>query len=746
MTHQLLFQPLPSALIALVAFVAMIWPGYALLHITGHGRHRWSAALYAGPAVTFALWIIALSGSAWASIPLKNIFGPVWVATLVFAVIGIALRISVSRQIATMASDTRQDRLTLWAAAALLPFVVMPATLRFGLADFANSTYADPWSYIMVSDYLSAVARGTEGGLSSLHQYASHLMNIRNASSAILAELASGLGSVKADQAMTSFCLLLLFANTSALISFARTVFGRSEAVLGMVVLAGFGWPANIVFAGNFDQLLLLPLLPLIAALAFRAGSGINLWGASLLIGILSAAALLAYVELAFIGLVIAMAFVIVPGPSLRVTIGRALLVCCIAVPVFVLASWTGLDPLMTMLKGQYASTTAGAARPGEGYFLGLLALRRLPDTLWALGGEYSQAGLIALPWLLGAMLSAVTLLGAWVERRRWSVLLALAVIAAAFVHFAHGERYSYATYKIISVNFWLICFFTVAGGVWLVNQARPLLPQRVSVATIVTIVLLAVVVDRTVVQANVIRFKYNVTQQRGYREAQIISEMVQHAPTLLAVRDDLANEWAVFYLSDMPLLIAPYRIYMAQAHVIPFMERAKKADPAAIRYIVTDRSDAIRVPLQGARRIWDGVAYSLWEVEDSAWIVLADVINQNGVEPRALSLGGAKTELLVVAGQAGNATIVATIAAGPRTLPGTGTFHINLGDGADIRKIEVQPGKIDLPVALGAGRTLLSITVDDLVGGTLPPNGEIRPMILRMFDYGIGRSAKPAG
>jgi len=71
----------------------------------------------------------------------------------------------------------------------LLPLLMMPATLRYGLGDFVNSTYADPWSYIMVADYLSAVARGAEGGLSSLHQYASHLMNTRNASSATWASL-----------------------------------------------------------------------------------------------------------------------------------------------------------------------------------------------------------------------------------------------------------------------------------------------------------------------------------------------------------------------------------------------------------------------------------------------------------------------------------------------------------------------------------------------------------------------------
>jgi hypothetical protein len=746
MLSAILFQPLPSALIALAAFFVMVWPGYALLHLAGHGRHRWSAALFAGPAATLALWIIALSGAAWASVPLKGIFGAVWIATLLLAALGVALRLSVNRRVAASAADARQDQLWLWATAALLPLLMMPATLRYGLGDFVNSTYADPWSYIMVADYLSAVARGAEGGLSSLHQYAAHLMNTRNASSAILAHLAVGFGGVKADQAMAPFCLLLLFANTSALIGFARSSFGRTEAALGLALLAGLGWPANIVFAGNFDQLLLLPLLPLVAALALRAGGGIKLWGASALIGVLGAAALLAYVELAFIGLVIAMAFAIAPVIRLRLAIGRTLLVCCIAVPVCVLLTWPGLDALMTLLKSQYSMTTAGAVRPGDGYFLGLLALRRLPDTLWALGGEYSQSRWIALPWALGALLGAVTLLGAWVERRRWGAILALATVAAAFLHFAVREHYSYAAYKIISVNFWMISFFTVAGGICLAEWAKPRLPQRVSIAAVVTTVLLVVVAERTVVQANVIRFKHNAQQQKAYREAQTISGLVQHAPTLLAVRDDLANEWAVFYLSDMPLLIAPYRIYMAQAHVIPFMERAKPVDPATIRYIVTDRNDTIRAPLWGARRIWDGEAYSLWEVDDSAWTVLADVINPNGIEPGGMWLGGAKTDFLVVAGRAGPATLFANVQPGPRAAPEAQQFRVTIGNSTGARAIEIQPGDISIPIELTAGKNSISITIDDPVVGKIPFTGDVRPMILRMMDYGIERSIKPSG
>ena len=389
MIEAILFQPLLSTIAVLTAFVLMIWPGYALLHLLGHGRHRWSGALFAGPGLTLALWIIALSGAAWASIPLRQVFGPVWIVTLLLAALGVFLRIAVNRKVVAVENESEQWPQLLWLIAVAVPLLIMPATLRYGLGDFVNSTYPDPWSYVMVADYLSAVARGTEGGLSSLHQYASHLMNTRNASSAILAHLAAGFGGIKADQLMTLFCLLVLFANVGALIAFAGTIFGRAGLAACLALLAGLGWPANIVFAGNFDQLLLLPLLPLIAALALRSCES-RLWSAGILIGILGAAAVYAYVELAFLGILVAMSFAIPSDVSFRATIGRAIPVGCIAASVIVVLTWPGFDALLHMLTNQY-TLASGLVRPGEGYFAGLASPIRLPGAVSALGENFRR-------------------------------------------------------------------------------------------------------------------------------------------------------------------------------------------------------------------------------------------------------------------------------------------------------------------------------------------------------------------
>jgi hypothetical protein len=186
--------------------------------------------------------------------------------------------------------------------------------------------------------------------------------------------------------------------------------------------------------------------------------------------------------------------------------------------------------------------------------------------------------------------------------------------------------------------------------------------------------------------------------------------------------------------------MIAPYRRYMAQAHVIPFMERAKAVDPSGIRYIVTDHSDTLRAPLTGARRVWDGRAYSLWSVDDPNWAIIADVRTPNGIEAGGLWLGGPKTEFLVVTARGGSATLTATAQPGPRAAPGSNQFHLAVEDAAGNRQATLQLGKNRLLVYLPAGRGAFAITVEEPVSGSVPSNGDLRPKVLHLTDYGIER------
>jgi hypothetical protein len=602
----LLSQPAFSVAMTLAALAFMVWPGYAVLHVLGLGRHRWSAALFAGPTITLALWIISLSGAAWASIPLRNVFGPVWMSTAVLAVIGLGLWVS-ARQKIKRDQNLMMKSLFLWSLTMVLPLAVMPTIFNFGLSIFANSTSADSWAYVAVADYLSTVVRGTDGGLSSLHQFAASLSGVRNASSVLLAFLANGLGT-RSDQSMVIFCIIVVFANASALATFAQTLFGKAAMTAALVLLAGFAIPAIIIHYGNFDQLLLLPMLPVIAALAFRASNDFNLTTTSFLIGSLAAAAFLAYVEMAFFGIAVALTFFVMPRTAFHVVLIRISVLTAIAAPTFLLFASPGLIPLLDMLKIQIVAA-GSITRPGDaGQLTELISRLGLFDAMRSL----LSPSLILLVVTIGLVSVFVIAVGAWFERRHWVRLVGLAVIGLAAAHFLFDERYVYAVYKIVTVNFWMIGFFAVAGGTLIHVRSQTHLPQRLRSAPAIAAAIFALTFVTVVTKYSAHQFDGFAERQNNRREILTIAQTIHRDPTLLSVRNDLANEWAVFYLIETPLVINPYKSYMADA--VSYMDRAKSVDPSLIRFIITERDDSTRAPVAGARRIWDGNVYSLWQ------------------------------------------------------------------------------------------------------------------------------------
>ena len=606
----LLSQPAFSLAMTLAALAFMVWPGYAVLHVLGLGRHRWSAALFAGPTITLALWIISLSGAAWTSIPLPNVFGPVWMSTAVLAVIGLGLWVS-ARQKIKRDQNLMMKSLFLWSLTMVLPLAVMPTIFNFGLSIFANSTSADSWAYVAVADYLSTVVRGTDGGLSSLHQFAASFSTVRNASSVLLAFLANGLGT-RSDQSMVIFCIIVVFANASALVAFAQTLFGKAAMTAALVLLAGFAIPAIIIHYGNFDQLLLLPMLPVIAALAFRASNDFNLTTTSFLIGSLAAAAFLTYVELAFFGIAVALTFFVPPRTAFHLVLIRISVLAAIAAPTFLLFASPGLIPLLDMLRIQIVAATS-IARPGDaGQLTELISRLGLFGAMRSLPPQFLSPSLILLVVTIMMVSVFVIAAGAWFERRHWVRLVGLAVVGLAAAHFLFDERYVYAVYKIVTVNFWMIGFFAVAGGTLIHDRLQTYLPQRLRSAPAIAAAIFSLTFVAVVTKYSVHQFDGLAERQKNRREILTIAQTIGRDPTLLSVSDDLDNEWAVFYLIETPLIITPYKSYMAGA--VSYMDRANSVDPSLIRFIITGHDDSARAPVGGARRIWDGNVYSLWQ------------------------------------------------------------------------------------------------------------------------------------
>jgi hypothetical protein len=595
--RDILFQPVWSLATTLLAFAFMPWPGYLVLHIAGWGRGRIALPLLFAPAVTLALFVVGLSGSAWSSIPLAQVATPMLIASAVTGIAGLVLYFS--------------DRGPTFQAAyiflaGIIALALTPSIFRYGIGYFVGSICLDGWSYVAVAEYLTHVPRGVDSGLSSLHQYGSHLMQIRNASSSLLADLAV-LFETKADEVVSLYSAVIVFANACALTAFASVVFKRADLIAAYVILAGIAVPGFIISYANLDQLLVLPLLTLTAAIAASAGHRSKL-GGGLLLGLLMAASVLAYVEMALLGLLVAMSFAMSPGERLQPLVLRMTLPLAIALPVAALLASPGIAPLFAMLNSQYASANQPGIRPGEGMLAN-----------WIMRGDFLRLWWIYIPIAVAASLSFITVAGIFVERRRWGALISFAVVSILTAHFLLNERYLYAVYKIVTINFWMYCFFTVAGGAHLISKAyigRRTLKVGAPALALITIAAIGVgaFLDR--------RQAPTAQLHASYREAITISEIVASAPLQLSVMDHIANQWAVLYLSGSPMIISPYRSTMSQAHVIPVMDRAKPVPHNEVRYIVTDRDEGIRSQMTGVSKVWEGQLYSLWGVETDNWTV----------------------------------------------------------------------------------------------------------------------------
>src|SRR4030042_1280600 len=54
------------------------------------------------------------------------------------------------------------------------------------------------------------------------------------------------------------------------------------------------------------------------------------------------------------------------------------------------------------------------------------------------------------------------------------------------------------------------------------------------------------------------------------FKQVEKIKEITGDQPVIVAVDNDMANAWAVYFLRDVPIHLTRYRLYMAQSHVVP--------------------------------------------------------------------------------------------------------------------------------------------------------------------------------
>ncbi|MFI4986977.1 MAG: hypothetical protein ACHQF3_06030 [Alphaproteobacteria bacterium] len=749
MTAGLLMGGLGALWFLLLAILLSL-SGLGLLTLLGC-RGRLGAPLFLAPALMLALWTILCSGAAWLRLPIVGATPWVWAATLLLMLPGIRVVVRTvqgreSSAPSGFAPGIGAGFLVPAVLCCLLPLAVVPGVLRFGLADFAGSTAPDSWSYVAVADYLRVETRGIAAGLSPLHQYAAHLAEARNATYALLAFLSSAAPGGRPDTAVNLFCLLSLLAFAAAVAHFALTVFERRRApTVALLLLSVYGWPGEIISVGNFDQLLVLPLFPALASLAAHVAKERSPWRLAPAAAILIAAAFYTYVEMAIVSIAVAASFSLAGGIRPWRAFGRAAAAALLALAGAGVALLPAGKALVVFFLDQLAVGTTTVPRPAEGYFPGLSDPAYALSAVWALGGEFHFPENFLPGTLVAAAMTGCALWGA--TRRGRGVLPALAggVVVVLYGVMAFGSHYAYGAYKIVSVNFWVIAWLAVSGGSDLARRlGRKLAFQNLGSAEGYGLALLLVpaIYLRAHTVLEISHFEASAAAPRLAREAaDAVRRIGKGAPLLLSVSADIANEWAVYQLSAVPMRVVPYRLYMSAPHLAPFMAAARTVPWDTIAYVLTDRSrPAVPATVAGGRVVWQNGTYALWQVAPGHWTTIAEVGNPNGAETDGerpfIWLGGGATRLTVVSGAAGDAILTAEVVPGPRAAAEVHSWDLAVGTGAWRTTAEIGTPAASIRLPLKAGETDVELAVLAAPAERLPGNGDRRPLIVGLFGY----------
>jgi hypothetical protein len=576
--------------------------GAGILRLSGFSFSN-RISLFLSPMVTLCFWTLFLGIGIVSGFPVKDLWIPGWILTAGFGAWGV--RKGLLSQIS--------KEWNLFGISLLLPIAVMLPYFWHGLKIYLGSNLPDGWSYVAYGQYLWEYSRGTEGGLAPLYQYAAHLSKARFIASALLAFFSPILGEPGDTQTASGILQAwALFTYSMTCVFFALGRDCRGGQVFLFIFLTIFsGWTIRLLWANNFDNALALSFLPALGGIIHLIDPKARRFCLPLA-GVISAL-FYVYPEISpFIlggGL-----FFLLPRFFLGNEKRDWVILLFITVTLILLFVSPFLEDFLHFLQSQLAiSVQNKGIRPGEGYFPELLIPGHQLYSWWGFS-QVSTGGLI-LHFSLGLALSISCALGIWtlIQKKDWGLLLNIFLLLLGGCIMTFRAHYSYGAYKIFLLIFWAMAFAVVIGwkrfiGWWPGHKFFP--GMGIFLVLFLVFGVNAVKIDpwKNGKRENIVlRFK----------EIRKIKEIVRDQPIYIGVEGDLANQWAVYFLRDHMIHLSPYRAYMAQSHVIPFMERSHTVDPSEIRLVLTDekKNDILRsgVPY---RHLWIGKTYRLYQID----------------------------------------------------------------------------------------------------------------------------------
>lgn len=253
-------------------------------------------SIYLAPILTFSFWAIFLGWGGLFHFPIKQLWLPGWVLTIAFSLAGLT-----QKNLGTFFKNHYQHRLrSLFVPATIfiLPILIMGPYFWYGLTNYVGSNAPDGWSYIAFGNYIWENPRGAEGQLSPLHQYAAHLASTRFISSALLGFFSPLVGQLGDTQLTANLLLAWAFFNLASACAFfsisQKQIQGFTPLYLLLVLFSGA--LLRVLEANNFDNVIILSLLPAYAGIVYHLPHQKFNWG--IVLSLITTAAFYSYVEL----------------------------------------------------------------------------------------------------------------------------------------------------------------------------------------------------------------------------------------------------------------------------------------------------------------------------------------------------------------------------------------------------------------------------------------------------------------
>lgn len=666
---------------------------------------------YLSPIVTLSFWAILLGSAVVNGYTIKQVYIPIWMLTFLFVIFG------VGNDVLEMLRRNWQSIILVL----ILPMILMVSYFWYGLSRYAGSPACDGWAYVAIGQYLWTYVRGIEGGIAPLYQYAAHLSYGRFIAASLLgffSPIAGILGDTQAASGL--FLAWAFFIFTSACMFFARVqkLGVYSFFYVTFVVLSG--WLLKLLWVNNYDNALILGFLPVLAGLVDIIDYRKYRW--SFVFAGLIAAAVYCYPEMVIFVIAGVSLFLLNSVCNEKRKLFFWMTFLFITAVLFFIFIYPYMQEGCVYIVHQFNSAihAQNGSRPGEGMFAELLQPKFMISAYWGLG-HYVFYVLISVILTCLAVLGAIRVF----MQKQWGLVVFCLILILASLIMIFYQRYSYGAYKNIILNLWLLIFFVFIGVKYILIRYR-----SKTLYVLFTIAFILFIAKHFIV-AWYLNHKLPVKNIVRYRSIAKISEYTENNPVIVAINNDFANQWAVYYLRYLPINLVVYRAYMAETHNQILMRRAKQYDFTRMRYILTD--NPISFPKYNLLKSYP--PYYLWYLS-SSWVMLGDIKNANSIEQwngqMGFWIGNGDTVVSLLSNTQGKVKLSGTFVLGPSIKDGEVRHLLILGP-QNYRREVVFKNKSQLsfiiPVNKGENKVILRALDKPTI--LKLPSGDTRPMLI---------------